>query len=148
MRVFLLLFLIGCGSAEPPAACGEGGYKWGCATDCPDGKYEPKCGTAVAEPDRPCTFPGIQCEYFQVTLSCDCDGVLHCDAGRCPFGVDMACSTSGLRCGPTQLCVGGRLCVEPPAEGTACHGSEGDVCSLIGEKCARIDGRQVSCTPR
>src|SRR5262245_53242620 len=65
------------GTDLPSVACVPGQYRWGCATDCAPGQFEPQCGTAVPT-TQSCQFRGISCEYFGVTLACDCDGVLHC----------------------------------------------------------------------
>jgi hypothetical protein len=144
-------------SLPKPSQCVNGRYEWACVTDCPNGP-DPRC--SYPTPDQPCSFRGLECEYFGFTLACDCDGVGHCISGNCPYGVDIPCGGGGLTCGPLQICVQvdsfslpppdmnvdtAPHCVDSDPRCSGCDCLQSDPCLPLGGRCFRVNGRRVSC---
>jgi hypothetical protein len=85
MKLLLLLLVAACDSAQPscdftPAVCVPDQYDYAIVTDAPPGScVDSRClAKQLWYPGDSCTFPGVACEYFDITIGCGCDGIVRC----------------------------------------------------------------------
>jgi hypothetical protein len=50
---------------------------------------DPRCGLSVPMIGGGCSFPGLACEFFGITVACDCNQVAHCKND--PFNPGSSC---------------------------------------------------------
>jgi hypothetical protein len=113
-HLFVLVLIVGCDTGETfvaapdlscptarpaptsSAGCVAGQWDFQIVTDAPPNYcVDPRCWpTPLPSLGQHCDYPGLACEYFGMTVGCDCNGVTVClgAAGGNPGG---RCASDG-----------------------------------------------------
>ena len=71
--------------------CVPGQWDFQIVTDPPEGyQIDPRCWPNPIEVGKPCSGPGVACEYFGTTIGCDCNGIGVCVPDRWNLGATCA----------------------------------------------------------